>query len=79
MNETLLIAIIACLSSTFTIIITMTLKLCYASKCTNMKFCCGCMEIKRDTEHEQSLRNLELGNITKLPNIINTHNEEIKL
>ena len=76
MDNTVLIALIAFISSSITVLFTMLFKLCYASKCTSTSICCGCLEIKRDTEHEQSMRNLELGNIPKLPNIINNNNQE---
>lgn len=76
MNDTVLIALIAFISSSLTVLLTMLFKLCYASKCTSTSLCCGCLEIKRDTEHEQSMRNLELGSMPKLPNI---NNEQIQL
>ena len=74
-----MIALIAFISSSITVLATMLFKLCYASKCTSTSLCCGCLEIKRDTEHEQSMRNLELGSIPKLSNILNNNHEEIQL
>lgn len=79
MDSTVLIALIAFISSSLTVLLTMLFKLCYASKCTSTSICCGCLEIKRDTEHEQSMRNLELGNMPKLPNIMNKEQEMIQL
>lgn len=79
MDSTVLIALIAFISSSLTVLLTMLFKLCYASKCTSTSICCGCLEIKRDTEHEQSMRNLELGNMPKLPNLMNKEQEMIQL
>ena len=33
----------------------LALRLCYISKCTSVKLCCGCLEINRDTIHEQNI------------------------
>jgi hypothetical protein len=79
MNDTVLIALIAFISSSLTVLLTMLFKLCYASKCSSTSICCGCLEIKRDTEHEQSMRNLELGNMPKMPNMSNNNTEMIQL
>ena len=72
MQDTVLIALIAFISSAFTIIFTMILKLCYASKCVSTSFCCGCLEIKRDTIHEQNMNELGINNI-KIPNPVNNN------
>jgi len=71
----MIIALIACLSA----ILGMLLKLCYASKCKSIKICWDCLKIERDTIHEQSLRNLNLENNIKLPNIISQEKEQIQL
>lgn len=72
MDNTVLIALIAFIISSITILLTMLLKICYASKCISTSLCCGLIEIKRDTEHEQSIRSLELNSI-KMPNLQNNN------
>jgi hypothetical protein len=76
MDDYVIIALIAFLSSAFTALMGMLFKLCYASKCRSTSLCCGCLKIERDTEHEQSMRNLQLGNHNeiRMPNYTNnTH------
>ena len=68
MDNTVLIALIAFLSSSFTAIFLVIIKLCYASKCTSTSLCCGSLKIERDTIHETSLRNLNLESNIKMPN-----------
>jgi hypothetical protein len=70
MDNTVLIALIAFISSSITIILSMLLKICYSSKCISTSLCYGCLEVKRDIEHEQNINNLELNNI-KLPALNN--------
>jgi len=79
MDNYITIALIAFLSSAFTAIMGMLLKLCYASKCKSTSICWDCLKIERDTIHEQSLRNLNLENNIKLPNIISQEKEQIQL
>lgn len=75
MDNYITIALIAFLSA----LLGMLLKLCYASKCKMTSICWDCLKIERDTVHETSLRNLNLENNIKLPNIISQEKEQIQL
>ena len=67
MDNTVLIALIAFISSSITIIFSMLLKICYASKCKSFGICWGCVKVSdRDTKNEQSIRSLEIPDV-KLP------------
>lgn len=75
MQDYVLIAIIAFISSTFTALMGMLFKLCYASKCRSTSICWNCLKIERDTQNEASMRTLQLDNNIKLPNIMNKEQE----
>lgn len=77
MDSYVTIALIAFLSSSFTALFAMLFKLCYASKCKSLSCCC--LKIERDTQNETSIRNLNLDNSIKMPNILSQRNEEIQL
>ena len=55
-------ALISMIIVSTTGILALIFKLCYSSKCKNVKF--GCLSITRDTEHEQSI------NMSQTPNPI---------
>lgn len=78
MDNTVLIALIAFLSSSFTALFAMLFKLCYASKCKSTSLCCGCLKIERDTNNETPIRNLELNSNIKVPNFLNKNNQNIE-
>ena len=55
-------ALISMIIVSTTGILALLFKLCYSSKCKNVKF--GCLSITRDTEHEV---NINIGNQTPNP------------
>jgi hypothetical protein len=80
MDSYIVIALIAFLSSSFTVLMGMLFKLCYASKCRSTSICCGCLKIERDTDNETSIRNLHLdNNMIRMPNVLSREKEEIDL
>jgi hypothetical protein len=69
MNDTVLIALIAFIFTSVTTLCIMIFKIFYASKCKNYSCCWNCIRAnERDTEHEVSIRGLELTGI-HMPNI----------
>lgn len=59
MNNTVLIALIAFICSSFTAIVIALFKYTYLSKCFRVKLCstscCQCLEYDRDVQHEQKI------------------------
>jgi hypothetical protein len=67
MNNSVVIALIAFISSSAVLIILSIFKVFYASKCKSFGICWGCIQVKdRDTINEQSIRNLEIPEV-KIP------------
>lgn len=71
MDNTVLIALIAFVCTSFVIIALAIFKICYASKCRSYGICWGCITADdRDTEHEQPVNSLEI-TAPRLPNLNN--------
>lgn len=77
MDSYVIIALIAFLSNSFTVLFAMLFKLCYASKCRSLSCCC--LKIEKDVQNETSIRNLNLSSNIKMPNIISNKIEENEL
>lgn len=67
MNNSVLISLIAFISSSIVILGLAIFKICYASKCKSYGICWKCIIVEdRDTKNEQSIRSLEIPEI-KMP------------
>lgn len=67
MENSVLIALIAFISSSVVILGLALFKICYASKCKSYGICWGCITADdRDTKNEQSIRSLAIPEV-KMP------------
>lgn len=64
------IIVITLLVTTFASLFALLLKVCFASKCQDIKICYGLIEIKRDTAHE--MQTISRDTHDQISNIENT-------